>query len=37
LKTYLKLPAVAFFWGGIFVASRFLAGAAHPVSSAIFR
>jgi len=37
LKTYLKLFAVAFFWGGTFVAGRFLAGNAHPVSAAFFR
>ena len=37
MKTYLKLLAVAFFWGGTFVAGRFLAGAAHPVSAAFFR
>jgi drug/metabolite transporter (DMT)-like permease len=37
LKTYLKLFAVAFFWGGTFVAGRFLAGSAHPVSAAFFR
>jgi len=37
LKTYLKLLAVAFFWGGTFVAGRFLAGQAHPVSAAFFR
>ncbi len=37
LKTYLKLFAVAFFWGGTFVAGRFLAGNVQPVSSAFFR
>jgi len=37
LKTYFKLFAVAFFWGGTFVAGRFLAGHAHPVSAAFFR
>jgi drug/metabolite transporter (DMT)-like permease len=37
LKTYLKLLAVAFFWGGTFVAGRLLAGDAHPVSAAFFR
>lgn len=37
MKTYLKLFAVAFFWGGTFVAGRFLAGEAHPVSAAFFR
>jgi len=37
LNTYLKLFAVAFFWGGTFVAGRFLAGSAHPVSAAFFR
>ena len=37
MKTYLKLFAVAFFWGGTFVAGRFLAGSAHPVSAAFFR
>jgi len=37
LSTYLKLLAVAFFWGGTFVAGRFLAGDAHPVSAAFFR
>lgn len=36
-KTYLKLFAVAFFWGGTFVAGRLLAGSAHPVSAAFFR
>ena len=28
---------MAFFWGGTFVAGRFLAGSAHPVSAAFFR
>ncbi len=37
MKTYLKLLAVAFFWGGTFVAGRLLAGDAHPVSAAFFR
>jgi len=37
LKTYLKLFAAAFFWGGTFVAARMLAGTAHPVSAAFFR
>jgi len=37
LTTYLKLFAVAFFWGGTFVAGRFLAGNVQPVSSAFFR
>jgi len=37
LKTYLKLFAVAFFWGGTFVAGRLLAGHAHPVSASFFR
>ena len=37
MKTYLKLFAVAFFWGGTFVAGRYLAGSAHPVSAAFFR
>ena len=37
MKTYLKLFAVAFFWGGTFVAGRFLAGNAHPVSASFFR
>ncbi|WP_020675027.1 DMT family transporter [Geopsychrobacter electrodiphilus] len=37
MKTYLKLFAVAFFWGGTFVAGRFLAGQAQPVSAAFFR
>ncbi len=37
MKTYLKLFAVAFFWGGTFVAGRFLAGNVQPVSSAFFR
>ncbi len=37
MKTYLKLLAVAFFWGGTFVAGRYLAGEAHPVSAAFFR
>ncbi len=36
-KTYLKLFAVAFFWGGTFVAGRLLAGHAHPVSASFFR
>lgn len=37
MKIYLKLFAVAFFWGGTFVAGRFLAGYAHPVSAAFYR
>jgi drug/metabolite transporter (DMT)-like permease len=37
LSVYLKLIAVAFFWGGTFVAGRFLAVDAHPVSAAFFR
>ena len=37
LKTYLKLFAVAFFWGGTFVAGRSLAGQVQPVSAAFFR
>jgi len=37
LKTYLKLFAVAFFWGGTFVAGRFLAGNVHPASAAFLR
>lgn len=37
MRTYLKLFAVAFFWGGTFVAGRFLAGNAHPVSASFFR
>jgi drug/metabolite transporter (DMT)-like permease len=37
LKTYLKLFAVAFFWGGTFVAGRFLAGSVPPVASAFLR
>lgn len=37
LKTYLKLMAVAFFWGGTFVAGRFLAADVQPVSAAFFR
>ena len=37
MNTYLKLFAVAFFWGGTFVAGRYLAGNAHPVSAAFFR
>ena len=37
MRTYLKLFAAAFFWGGTFVAGRYLAGHAHPVSSAFFR
>lgn len=37
MKTYLKLFAVSFFWGGTFVAGRFLAGNAQPVSAAFFR
>ncbi len=36
-KIYLKLFAVAFFWGGTFVAGRLLAGHAHPVSASFFR
>jgi len=35
--TYLKLFAVAFFWGGTFVAGRLLAGQAHPVTASFFR
>lgn len=35
--TYLKLFGVAFFWGGTFVAGRWLGGAVHPVSAAFFR
>jgi drug/metabolite transporter (DMT)-like permease len=37
LKTYFKLFAVAFFWGGTFVAGRYLSGNAHPASAAFFR
>ena len=37
MKTYLKLYAVSFFWGGTFVAGRMLAGNAHPISAAFFR
>ncbi|PLX81249.1 MAG: EamA family transporter [Desulfuromonas sp.] len=37
MKTYLKLFGVAFFWGGTFVAGRYLSGNAHPVSAAFFR
>lgn len=37
MKTYLKLFAVAFFWGGTFVAGRFLAGGAHPAAASFFR
>ena len=37
MNTYLKLFAVAFFWGGTFVAGRFLAGSVHPVAAAFFR
>lgn len=37
LKTYLKLFFVAFFWGGTFVAGRYLAGNAAPVTAAFFR
>lgn len=37
MKTYLKLFAVAFFWGGTFVAGRSLAGNAHPVSASFLR
>lgn len=37
MKTYLKLFAVAFFWGGTFVAGRFLAGSAHPAAASFFR
>jgi len=35
--TYLKLFGVAFFWGGTFVAGRWLAGSVHPYSAAFFR
>jgi len=35
--TYLKLFAVAFFWGGTFVAGRWLSGSVHPYSAAFFR
>ncbi len=35
--TYLKLFAVAFFWGGTFVAGRYLGGIVQPYSSAFFR
>lgn len=35
--TYLKLFLVAFFWGGTFVAGRWLAGSVHPYSAAFFR
>lgn len=37
MKTYFKLFAAAFFWGGTFVAGRALAGNAQPVSAAFFR
>jgi len=37
LLTYLKLFLVAFFWGGTFVAGRWLAGTVHPYSAAFFR
>ncbi len=37
MKTYLKLFAASFFWGGTFVAGRLLAGNVHPVSAAFFR
>ncbi|WP_233189430.1 DMT family transporter [Geothermobacter hydrogeniphilus] len=37
LSTYLKLFAAAFFWGGTFVAGRFLAADVHPATSAFFR
>lgn len=36
-RTYLKLFGVAFFWGGTFVAGRWLGGAVSPYSSAFFR
>jgi len=35
--TYLKLFSVAFFWGGTFVAGRWLGNSVHPVSAAFFR
>jgi len=35
--TYLKLFGVAFFWGGTFVAGRWLGGSVDPVSAAFFR
>ena len=37
LSTYLKLFAVAFFWGGTFVAGRWLGGSVTPVTAAFFR
>lgn len=37
LTTYLKLFAVAFFWGGTFVAGRWLGGHTAPVTAAFFR
>lgn len=37
VATYLKLFAVAFFWGGTFVAGRSLSGVVPPVSAAFFR
>ena len=35
--TYIKLFLVAFFWGGTFVAGRWLVGSVHPYSAAFFR
>lgn len=37
LSTYLKLFAVAFFWGGTFVAGRWLGESVAPVTAAFFR
>jgi len=37
LTIYLKLFAVAFFWGGTFVAGRLLGSDVQPVTSAFFR
>jgi len=36
-STYLKLFGVVFFWGGTFVAGRWLAGSVSPYASAFFR
>jgi len=35
--TYFKLFSTAFFWGGTFVAGRWLGESVHPYSSAFFR
>lgn len=37
MKIYLKLFAAALFWGGTFIAGKFISGKAHPVSAAFFR